>query len=190
MLNMMKLRIEKVSDDSHVIGAAWPVLINFKEYNGVNLVDIRKHYKDKEGEIRPTRKGISLTESQFSSLVDVLASEKDTIKSLYSENKSFLDLQRTHSEFVKFTIENSEVRFEKIHDQSVFSETEDGVLVLNSSIPWVAELEKEDSKTIERVVSFIRCFSKSISLFDDSEGPVRDILDTVTYNLFNYLKRL
>lgn len=51
--------------------------VTVRSYNNVNLVDIREFYEDKStGELKPGKKGISLTEDVWNTLVENL----DTIQ--------------------------------------------------------------------------------------------------------------
>ena len=43
-------------------------------FNNIPLVDIRIHYKDENGDLKPTRKGISVREDSLDALVSTLSS--------------------------------------------------------------------------------------------------------------------
>ena len=54
------------------------VVISETEFNGKHYVDIRYNYEDKEsGELKPTRKGISLTYKEFAKLSKVIKAFRD-----------------------------------------------------------------------------------------------------------------
>ena len=43
-------------------------------FNNIPLVDIRIHYKDENGDLKPTRKGISVREDSLDDFVSTLSS--------------------------------------------------------------------------------------------------------------------
>jgi len=50
-----------------------PIFVSFSDFNGKKYLDIRKVYKDeKTGEMRPTKKGISLDAATYELLMKVL----------------------------------------------------------------------------------------------------------------------
>jgi len=56
--------LRTVNGEERVLGASdsYPVVVKRKEFKGMELLDIRRHYVDRgSGELRPTRKGISLS---------------------------------------------------------------------------------------------------------------------------------
>lgn len=67
-----KLKASTVSETKHDakifdLGGHRKVSIN--QFKGSTLIDIREFYKDKSGEMKPGKKGISLTVEQFDSLL-------------------------------------------------------------------------------------------------------------------------
>ena len=49
-------------------------------FNNIPLVDIRIHYKDENGDLKPTRKGISVREDSLDDFVSTLSSFAQDIK--------------------------------------------------------------------------------------------------------------
>ena len=49
------------------------IVIADSDYNGTKLVDIRVHYTDEKGDLKPTRKGISIRPEQLDGFVSVLS---------------------------------------------------------------------------------------------------------------------
>ena len=49
-------------------------------FNNIPLVDIRIHYKDENGDLKPTRKGISVREDILDDVVSTLSSFAQDIK--------------------------------------------------------------------------------------------------------------
>ncbi|XP_046738671.1 activated RNA polymerase II transcriptional coactivator p15 [Diprion similis] len=55
--------------------------VTVREFKGKILIDIREMYYDKEGELRPGKKGISLNTTQWRKFVDVVADVDEAVKS-------------------------------------------------------------------------------------------------------------
>jgi len=76
------------------IGGAWHISLT----HGIRCVDIRKFFKDSQGNIRPTKRGISLSYSEWNTLMNVAArieSELDAFKAISScWHDSQIELQR------------------------------------------------------------------------------------------------
>ena len=66
-----------------------PILIDFKEFNGQKLVDIRKCFIDKNdsNNLIPTKKGISLNANQLNQIVEVLNSQAESITEFFGINE-------------------------------------------------------------------------------------------------------
>ena len=50
------------------------IVISKNIFNNIPLIDIRIHYKDENGDLKPTRKGISVREENLDTLVSTLSS--------------------------------------------------------------------------------------------------------------------
>ena len=50
------------------------IVISKNIFNNIPLVDIRIHYKDENGDLKPTRKGISVREENLDTLIATLSS--------------------------------------------------------------------------------------------------------------------
>ena len=46
--------------------------VTLREFRGKTLIDIREYYSDAAGDLRPGKKGISLTEEQWAKLVELM----------------------------------------------------------------------------------------------------------------------
>ena len=66
---MERTVIEKNSRES--------IVVSETEFKGVKLVDVRVFYKDTDGELKPTRKGVSVRVEQVSELVAALSALVD-----------------------------------------------------------------------------------------------------------------
>ncbi len=49
-------------------------------YNGRDIFDLRVFYEDKEGEYKPTKKGIAFSIETFDKVFELIEKAKDTIK--------------------------------------------------------------------------------------------------------------
>ena len=56
------------------------IVISKNVFNNIPLVDIRIHYKDENGDLKPTRKGISVREDSLDDFVSSLSSFAQDIK--------------------------------------------------------------------------------------------------------------
>jgi len=56
------------------------IVISKNVFNNIPLVDIRIHYKDENGDLKPTRKGISVREDILDDVVSTLSSFAQDIK--------------------------------------------------------------------------------------------------------------
>lgn len=65
-----------------------PIVISLSEFRGRKLIGVRKFFRVSGGsdEIRPTRKGISMTGQQFSMVLDALKENAETIESFYESD--------------------------------------------------------------------------------------------------------
>ena len=61
----MAIVLEKNSRES--------LVINQSEFKGVNLVDVRVFYKDEAGDLKPTKKGVSVRLEQLDALIKALS---------------------------------------------------------------------------------------------------------------------
>ena len=56
------------------------IVISKNVFNNIPLDDIRIHYKDENGDLKPTRKGISVREDSLDDFVSTLSSFAQDIK--------------------------------------------------------------------------------------------------------------
>ena len=61
----MAIVLEKNSRES--------LVINQSEFKGVKLVDVRVFYKDEAGDLKPTKKGVSVRLEQLDALIKALS---------------------------------------------------------------------------------------------------------------------
>ena len=56
------------------------IVISKNIFNNIPLIDIRIHYKDENGDLKPTRNGISVREDSLDDFVSTLSSFAQDIK--------------------------------------------------------------------------------------------------------------
>ena len=56
------------------------LVINQSEFKGVKLVDVRVYYKDEEGNLKPTKKGVSVRLNQLDALIKALSEVSATAR--------------------------------------------------------------------------------------------------------------
>ena len=56
------------------------LVINQSEFKGVKLVDVRVFYKDENGDLKPTKKGVSVRLEQLDALIKALSEESATAR--------------------------------------------------------------------------------------------------------------
>lgn len=66
-----------------------PIIIDIKEYNNQKLIDIRKHFIDKEdnSKLIPTKKGISLNSFQLNQLIEALNLNSKSISDFFESTE-------------------------------------------------------------------------------------------------------
>jgi hypothetical protein len=58
------------------------IRIAINQFGKSTLLDIRKYFKTEEGQLAPTKKGISLTKEQFIEILEILNQKKEDISKL------------------------------------------------------------------------------------------------------------
>ncbi len=56
------------------------IIVQVKEFKGKTYVDVRTHFENDQGEMVPTKKGISLTPENLDELIDFLQEAKKALK--------------------------------------------------------------------------------------------------------------
>ena len=56
------------------------LVINQSEFKGVKLVDVRVYYKDENGDLKPTKKGVSVRLEQLDALIKALSDLSPTAR--------------------------------------------------------------------------------------------------------------
>jgi len=81
----MAIVLEKNSRES--------LVINQSEFKGVKLVDVRVFYKDENGDLKPTKKGVSVRLEQLDTLIKALSTVSATAREqeLVEENETAVE---------------------------------------------------------------------------------------------------
>ncbi|XP_038072352.1 activated RNA polymerase II transcriptional coactivator p15-like [Patiria miniata] len=68
--------------EDHMYPLSRQRFVNVREFRGKVLIDIREYYTDNSGELKPGKKGISLTVEQWEKLKDCVDDITDSVKEL------------------------------------------------------------------------------------------------------------
>ncbi|XP_033634236.1 activated RNA polymerase II transcriptional coactivator p15-like [Asterias rubens] len=68
--------------EDHMYPLARQRFVNVREFRGKVLIDIREYYTDNSGELKPGKKGISLTVEQWEKLKDAMEDVNDSVREL------------------------------------------------------------------------------------------------------------
>ena len=81
----MAIVLEKNSRES--------LVINQSEFKGVKLVDVRVFYKDEAGDLKPTKKGVSVRLEQLDALIKALSTVSSAAREqeLVEENETAVE---------------------------------------------------------------------------------------------------
>ncbi|XP_072050874.1 activated RNA polymerase II transcriptional coactivator p15-like [Amphiura filiformis] len=69
-------------EDDHMYALSATRFINVREFRGKVLVDIREYYNNSDGDLKPGKKGISLTADQWRKLVDKVEEVNESISEI------------------------------------------------------------------------------------------------------------
>lgn len=107
-----------------------PIMLSLKEFHGKKLLDIRKYFKAKgeDGELKPTRKGISLTGQQLALVLEALSEHSADIEEFYNDAVDLnidlnldMNIDHTMGRLFQFTFENGKtsVLIDKVLSEKV-----------------------------------------------------------------------
>lgn len=147
-----------------------PILIEFKEYNGRKLADIRKYYIDKEdsSNLLPTRKGISLNSHQLVQLIDTLSANSKNISGFFENNKIEelkIDIKPTIGRSFNCHYENNNVSI--VVDEHVAVKMDDEKLQLFSKM--------------------LEAFNSALHDVIEDDDEINMILDIINQRILRYL---
>lgn len=175
-----------------------PVIIKLNNYKGNDLIDIRKYYQDKEGKLRPKRKGIALSRKTIYPALKLIAENIDKINKFFDVNEA--DIAGSNIEELNTGIEIKE----EIDSHDFFkvemlgSEKE---IKLNSTHPFgklfegfLEELSSYDEELKDQLVKLIGSlfvsYFNSVSQVDAKEQyDAESLFFEHKINWSSYLKR-
>lgn len=193
MSNSEELVIEKVGSKKS------PILITLKTYKGREIIDIRKYYTNKEGQLKPTRKGISLTRKKIYPVLKVLAENIDQINDFFEQNRNEELFDNKIS-----NLDTSELIIKEIERHKFFKVNHLGGrddIIVNRHHPFgdflenlkeeISQYDEKLANKLEALVnSLLLTYSKTNSYFgDDEELQVGTFVEDQEINWGRYLKK-
>ena len=167
------------------------------EYQGTPILDIRNYY-EKNGEMAPTKKGISLSRNKFLDLAKVIEDKKDEI-STFLENKKNLDQFSEYKEKkinaledLK-TVESANLNLRPVTGRSICSIEYQGAKATVTLDPTHKFIEKYSSspEVQELLMKVFLAIDISTRLVSEDEVPaVQQSFDRFDYELTRQLKNL
>lgn len=147
-----------------------PIIIYFKSFKGRKLLDIRKYFlknKDEGEELTPTKKGISLNEFQFKSLLEAIEANK-------SEIARYFEHQEIENKDISIDITKSIIG-RSFHLQY---ENNKSSLILSEKFSYQIGHDKLDF--FKKIINSVHL--ASIDVFEDTED-VNLFLDVLNHEL-------
>jgi|TARA_B100001964_G_scaffold209038_1_gene242205 hypothetical protein len=196
-------------DKSYSFGSKeYPLKVSFSEFKGRKFLDLRKWYLDKKSnEIKPTKKGISLSHTQFQSIFEFLIDEKKSIIDWLSKptsNEEFFKNLEKKSQLIHKQSEEAKkfkTKKESLKDSAFFKieyKDNEKYLVFNNNHELAKALEKEIKSNPSYYKNIIEdlliSFKQAIDAFDsEQEIKAQEMEDILIQNwsviLRNYLKK-
>ena len=193
------------------------LVFSLNEYKGVRSFDMRKHYVDKKtNDLRPTKKGIAITEKMFDITLDVLEENKEKIRNWLSisgdisaEVRENLELEKKYSEAARFKNHKFNLEESSWKSPEFFRLVSKGgcdSLVFNISHPSVKEFLKiintfENTSDIEElqqlgnklkwfVIGTLISFGRARHLCEGSDNSYTSIVfDSMAFNWGTFLEQ-
>ncbi len=193
------------------------LVFSLNEYKGARTFDIRKHYVDKKtNDLKPTKKGITVTQSSFGILKEVIDENHEKIKKwlssaddFASEIKRHKELEETYIEIAKFQDRDYKIKESSWNSPEFFQVIGEGGedrLVLNKKHPWIktfieiqTEIHKSDDteelknfvdQFLKLFVDLLVSFGRARHLCDGNDNPYAEILlDSMMFNWGIFLDR-
>ncbi len=163
-------------------------MFSLNTYKGRKLFDIRKCYSNSQNEIVHTKKGISLTESNFNDVLKVITDNKDDIKEWFSSNTSNKDALNSLADSVTNIRENSlkkqDYEAQDKHFRSpLFFEVQaqpDGKkLILNKNHPFHKSINELTDSEHTLIYNLLISIDQAFSMYDEQKISADDLIDDI-----------
>ena len=180
-----------------------PVIFELSEFKGRRLLDIRKWYKDKSGDLHRTQKGLTLTSASYEMLTRVLTDNQEVILTWFDEEgdvgfkRRELRITRKAKAQSDYELDGFETQEGNWKSPEFFDVEARGgatLLTLNASHPFVnawKSLSSELGETAPHLKEQFEClmqsvlfaFGKAKSLSDcGRDSEVEIMLDSLVMN--------
>ena len=164
--------------------------MKFSEYEGKKLLDIRKFYKTKDGDLKPTRKGVSLNHVQFEAISTLFEQKNEEIDTWLLSGVNGKTAEFLAAEETKFRKDNLTVTVGEWAGLEMFSYEKAGdtsILKLNKRHPWIASLVAESegndsARSLQTAVHLIQSFCQAMNLFDSRSDITNEFSETLIGN--------
>jgi len=165
----------------------YPTRIKLSEYQGKQVIDIRKHFTDKNGEIKPTRKGVTFTRTSLYPILKILANNIQEINDFFDVNNDQDNISKRFDD-----MDLGDLILERIESHKFFKVEKLGShhkASINSSHPFgkkfedlikeIEEIDKELANDIENLLLVIlKTYFFAKSHFEPEEYYTADSLFT------------
>jgi len=184
-----------------------PLILKLGEYEGTRTLDIRNFFFDKEGNLKPTRKGISLSEKKYNIVNNILKENEEKIKDWFREKCKTHEKVQKHQERLLKAREDAKFHSQKYSvigkkwKSPIFFEHKaiggEDEVIINENHPFYLAIEKnfesynKDIKEEIKKVFYLLLisFSRAKTLFHDSTKASPDeIFEIFEFNWGNFLK--
>jgi hypothetical protein len=188
-----------------------PLVIRLNEYEGTKTLDIRKYFTDKKGNLKPTRKGISLGDKNFNIVSNTLKEKEKEIFKWFRNSDEIPKKVEKYEELTTKVREESKYNIQKYHVKNknwrspIFFEHKaqggEDEIIINEEHPFYYAIRNimkfnniQMQKEIKQIIySILISFAKAKTLFQDvGEIDSQELFEIFEFNwgifLFNYLK--
>lgn len=141
----------------------YPIKISLSRYKGNEIIDIRKYYTNKQGELKPSKKGVSFTRTTLYPILKILANHIGEINDFFDANNKE---KITSKKIENIDLEN--LIFEQIDSHKFFHAEKLGSkdnAIINENHPFgreIASLFKELNEIDERIAKKVKFLLMSL----------------------------
>lgn len=167
-----------------------PLIVSFSEYQGRRLLDIRKYYQDKEGGVKPTRKGVALNRTQYDAVSTVFADKGTVIDDWFNNDSSTKTAEIDALNEIRFGSDDCEIVLKNWHGLEMFNYKKIGnkaQLELNTNHKWInslVEMSQKEKKLdpFNQIIFIFKTLGQSLSLIDPRNEYASEVIETVLGN--------